>query len=127
MPFFAIIRLRMLTLNSQQNRALQVHQGGRFIEKLFIDQNGQQFKLTFFVALVNGEVKGKLISAQPVSRRSDLSSVRGGSTSGAVYLPISLSVNETITEYIPGYVPFVSPYSELFFFTSQPTRAPSGK
>jgi hypothetical protein len=109
----------MFLLNPEHNQALQIHQGGRFIEKLFTDQNSQQFKLTFFVVLVNGEVKGKLISAQPMGKASSVGSEQ------VLYLPISLSVNETVTEYIPEYVPVVSPYNELFFFTSQPTRAPS--
>ena len=107
----------MLTLKNPHNQALQVHQGGRFIEKIFTDQSGQQFKLVFFVALVNGEVKGTLISAQPVG------SVDVGAT--CAYLPISLSINKVVTEYVPTYASVVSPFNKFFFFTSQPTRAPS--
>ena len=108
----------MLTAYTPKNQALQVHQGGRFIEKVFTDQNGQQFKLIFFVALVNGEVKGTRVSAQPISKSSF-------TTQDTVCLPISIPKNETTTEYIPAYVPVVSPFTKLFFFTSQPTRAPS--
>ena len=112
----------MLTAYTPKNQSLQVYQGGRFVEKIFTDQAGQQFKLVFFVALVNGEVKGTLVSAQPMQRRSGL----GGQASAEVlYLPISVPQNDVVTEYIPAYVPVISPYNELFFFTSQPTRAPS--
>ncbi len=108
----------MLTAYTPKNQALQVHQGGRFIEKVFTDQAGQQFKLIFFVALVNGEVKGTLVSAKPISKNSF-------NTQDAVCLPVSVPQNDVVTEYIPAYTPVVSPFNELFFFTSQPTRAPS--
>ncbi len=117
----------MLTAYTPNNQSLQVHQGGRFIEKIFTDQAGQQFKLVFFVALINGEVKGTLVSAQPMQRRSDLGmrSGRGQTSAEVLYLPISIPKNDVVTEYIPAYVPVISPFNELFFFTSQPTRAPS--
>ena len=108
----------MLTAYTPKNQSLQVHQGGRFIEKIFTDQNGQQFKLVFFVALINGEVKGTLVSAKPIAKNSF-------NAQDLVCLPISVPQNDVITEYIPAYTPIVSPFNELFFFTSQPTRAPS--
>ena len=108
----------MLTAYTPKNQALQVHQGGRFIEKIFTDQNGQQFKLVFFVALVNGEVKGTLVSARPISKASF-------NTQDIACLPISIPKNDVVTEYIHAHVPVVSPFTELFFFTSQPTRAPN--
>ena len=107
----------MLTPYKQPNQALQIHQGGRFVEKIFTDQNGQQFKLVFFVALVNGEVKGTLVSARPCGNNV--------CSTETVFLPISIPKVEADTEYIPAYVPVISPFNELFFFTSQPTRAPS--
>jgi hypothetical protein len=92
----------------------------QFVEKIFTDQSGRQFRLTFLVAIVDGQLKGRLVSAQPLSRGA--TSVFQGAT---LQLPISCPKNETVTEYTPAFAPIVSPYNELFFFTSQPTRAPS--
>ena len=108
----------MLTAYKPENRSLQTYQGGRFIEKIFTDQAGQQFKVVFFVTLVNGELKGSIVSASPLPKNSF-------ATQDVVCLPISIPKNIPVTEYIPAYVPVVSPFTELFFFTSQPTRAPN--
>ena len=94
----------------------------RFVEQVFTDQSGQQFRLSFLVALVNGELRGRLVSVQPLSsaRNTQCSIVND-----QFCLPIVCPKKKAETEYVPAYVPVVSPYIELYFFTSQPTRAPS--
>ena len=92
----------------------------QFVEKIFTDQSGRQFKLTFLVAIVDGQLKGRLVSAQPLAQSFK-------NTEQVLCLPITCPKNETVTEYTPAFAPIVSPYNELFFFTSQPTRAPSYK
>jgi hypothetical protein len=92
----------------------------QFVEKIMTDRSGRQFKLTFLVAIVDGQLKGRLVSAQPLAQSFK-------NTESVVFLPISCPKNETVTEYAPAFAPIVSPYNELFFFTSQPTRAPSYK
>lgn len=90
----------------------------QFVEKIVTDRSGQVFKLTFLVAIVDGQLKGRLVSAQPLAQSFK-------NTESILSLPVICPKNETITEYTPAFAPIVSPYSELFFFTSQPTRAPS--
>ncbi|MFA6432396.1 MAG: hypothetical protein WCV82_01060 [Candidatus Paceibacterota bacterium] len=90
----------------------------RFVEKVFTDLAGRQFKLVFFVALVDGEVKGRLVSAEPVIRtfRSEC----------VACLPALTPENKTETEYAPSFTPVASPYFSLeYLLSSQPTRAPS--
>jgi hypothetical protein len=99
---------------------------GQFLSRIFTDQSGQQFRLTFFVTFVNGEARGHLVSAQPISMHSHLRLAGDCAPSSQAFcLPISAPKKELETAYIPSYTPIVSPFTELYFFTSQPTRAPS--
>lgn len=93
----------------------------QIISKIFTSGDGQQFRMVFLVVLVNGEVKGKLLSVQPLSNRA--SSVRGENTYPS--LPVFIQAKKIVTEYISSFAPIISPYSRLLFFTSQPTRAPA--
>lgn len=102
-------------------------QHGQFLSRIFTDLSGQQFRLTFFVTIVNGEPRGHLVSAQPISTPAHLRLSGSCASSQGFCLPIACPKNEVETAYIPSYTPIVSPYTELFFFTSQPTRAPSYK
>ena len=98
-------------------------QSGQLISRVFTDQNGQSFRLTFFVTFVNGEVKGRLVSAQPISAQNK-NRCRQGSV---LCLPVACPKVVAETPFMPAYALVVSPFTELFFFTSQPTRAPSYK
>lgn len=98
-------------------------QGGQMISRIFTDQLGQVFRLTFFVVMVNGELKGRLVSAQPIKANSQ--EFLQQDSHSILLLPVSCPKNITVTPFISSYTPFVSPFNELFFFTSQPTRAPS--
>jgi hypothetical protein len=93
-----------------------------FIEQIFTDLSGRQFRLVFLVSNVDGKLKGHLVSAEPVSAKARL---RGSVEESVFLLPIVCPQTKTVTEYISSFTPIVSPYNELFFFTSQPTRAPS--
>ena len=99
---------------------------GRLVSHIFTDQSGVTFRLTFFVTVVNGEVKGKLVSAERVSG-GPTSRISRKMSESNFCLPISCPKVVADTAYIPAYALVVSPYTELFFFTSQPTRAPSFK
>lgn len=107
-------------------------QHGQFLSRIFTDLSGQQFRLTFFVTIVAGEPRGHLVSAQPISTSAHLrlsgscASSSSNASDGQIFcLPVACPKKEIETIYIPAYTPIVSPFTELFFFTSQPTRAPS--
>lgn len=114
--------LRKHFSDSTQTLALQ---HGQFLSRIFTDLSGQQFRLTFFVTIVAGEPRGHLVSAQPISTASHLRLAGSCASSEGFCLPSACSKNEIETIYTPAYAPIVSPYTELYFFTSQPTRAPS--
>jgi hypothetical protein len=96
----------------------------QLISRIFTDQNGRSFRLTFLVTVVNGEVRGRLVSAQPLS--SSLARLPGAVCDGTFCLPITLSAKTPNTVYAPSFAPAVSPYFSLeFLINSQPTRAPA--
>lgn len=86
----------------------------QFVTKVLTSSNGEKYKVVFLVALVNGEVKAQVVSAVLISEKAE-----------AVCLPAPVSKKEIFYSYIPTFVPVVSPFNSLFFFNSQPTRAPS--
>ena len=91
-----------------------------FVEQIFTDQTGQQFRLVFLVSLgEDGRLKGQLVSAKPLS-----SHVHSDAT--PICLPFVCPKNDTVTEYFFPLTSVVSPFSSTeFLITSQPTRAPS--
>lgn len=95
----------------------------QFISRLFSDVSGRQFRLNFFVAVVDGEVRGHLLSVEPIS--STVKLLAGEVADAFICLPIVCSDAQPVTAYVSPFIPVVSPYTELYFFTSQPTRAPS--
>ena len=106
---------------------LNLSNPNRFVSRVFTDYSGRQFRMTCVVAVVNGELKGRLVSVQPLAKAyalKGLVSENGGRTS-VECLPIYCPEKKSETIYTPAYAPIVSPYTELYFFTSQPTRAPS--
>lgn len=95
----------------------------QFVSKIFTDNNGRQFRLNFFVAVVNGELKAHLLSVQPISGTT--LSLPGG-FSDVICLPIICSPVKHDTVYRSNLNLFVSPYFSIeYLITSQPTRAPS--
>lgn len=98
----------------------------QFIEKLYVDAQGRQFRLVFQVSQVGFDLKARLISVEPVTTNSGLLKGEVTHISSSAFLPIDISKKAAITEYIFPDAPVVSPYISLkFLITSQPTRAPS--
>ena len=100
----------------------------QFIEKILTDRYGRQFRCLFLVALVDGEVKGRLVSARPIF--TDVTDVRHPSCDGCLtskrfFLPIIRSPKKIFTERV--WLPIVSYFAlkDFSFVTSQMTRAPS--
>lgn len=98
----------------------------QMIERIFTDLHGRQFRMVFLVAVVNGELKGRLVSAQPLPTKARIAGNVSDATAPCWFLPIICDENKTETAYIPSSAAIVSPYTSLeFLMTSQPTRAPS--
>jgi len=103
---------------------LTAYRQQQFIEKILTDSFGRQYRVLFAVSFVDGEIRGRVVSATPLPIVNRLT---GHSYTGStcVYLPAANSNNKIFAEYRHAFIPIVSPYIELYFFTSQPTRAPS--
>jgi hypothetical protein len=105
----------------------------QFMSRVFCDQSGRQFRLTFLVTIVNGEFKGRLVSAEPLSNRPALagevsfnSSNSDAANNEVFCLPIYCPVKVAATEYVHTFAEVVSPYFSVdFLINCQPTRAPS--
>lgn len=98
-----------------------------FVSKIVADAFGRQFRLTFLVALVNGELKGRLVSAEPLSQSvARLSGTVSEVSNGMFCLPIAVTDKKPATEYAFDFTSLVSPYFSVeFLIKTQPTRAPS--
>jgi hypothetical protein len=100
-----------------------LNSSGHLITRIFVDASGRSFRLTFFVVSIDGQLKARLVSAQPISEH-DHSIV--GETAASFYLPVVCPTPVAETPYIYPYAPRISPYFSLdFLINSQPTRAPS--
>ena len=98
----------------------------QFVEKTLTDRYGRQFRCLFLVVLVEGKVKGKLISAKEVSVAVGLLQVCSSPTATAEnLLPTIHAPKKIFTEHI--WLPIVSYFApkDFSFVMSQPTRAPS--
>ncbi|MCX6719030.1 MAG: hypothetical protein NTZ38_01495 [Candidatus Taylorbacteria bacterium] len=98
----------------------------KFIRKIITSPTGERFQVLFLVTLVNGEVNAQVISAERI-HSSDLllTGTSGASQNHPFYLPVGQSLKDLPEVVRHFYSHIVSPYIELYFFTSQPTRAPS--
>lgn len=100
---------------------IEVRESPRLVTRVMSDRTGRKFRLTFAVGLVNGEVKAQLISAEPILELSGSCQVQA---SKMLCLPC-MNQHEVIEAVSFKATSVPSPYIELYFFTSQPTRAPS--
>ena len=102
----------------------------QFVTRVFSDKNGKLFKFTFLVSVINGEIKGQLVKAEPIREQAS-AEMRDSISSeyGQIFcLPIVSEEKEPSTPYIFSFAPVASPYfSTEFLINTQPTRAPSGK
>lgn len=95
-----------------------------FVEKVLTDCQGRQFKALFFVALVDGEIRGRLISIQPLPKQ--VLALPGAVSDGTICLPAWTANEEIATPYFSFTAPCISPYFDTdILLTAQPTRAPS--
>lgn len=111
-----MLTTRELQLAPSHNQTLQ---NGQLVSRIFTDAAGRSFRLTFFISIIDGEAKGRLVSAQEIGQKV--------STSEQVFcLPFSCPKIVASTPYVSKFSSFVSPYFSLdFLINSQPTRAPS--
>lgn len=94
---------------------LTPHLRSQFVTKILTSATGEKFRVVFLVALVNGEVKAQVVSATPISAK----------TVTVPCLPQALEKAPVSFAYTPSFTEKISLFNELFFFNSQPTRAPS--
>ena len=111
---------------------LTPHIQSRFLEKVLTDRNGRQYRVLFLVSLVNGEVRGQIVSAQPVFEEAKSIRLPGRTASAPSFvklcLPAVKSAAKVTESRMSSWSRVASPYySSLEFFMSQPTRAPSFK
>jgi hypothetical protein len=96
---------------------LTTHLRSQFVTKILTNASGEQFRVVFLVALINGEVKAQVISAEPISESK---------AAAPLCLPCIKNDENFVTFTKPGKgTSSPSLFNELFFFNSQPTRAPS--
>jgi hypothetical protein len=95
-------------------------------EKVVRAPDGRLVRVQFAVVEVNGALRGRVISMEPVLQVAGTITKRevAGKT---LYLPISVQkdIYEAVISTFKKEV--FSPYTTLDFFMSQPTRAPSAK
>jgi hypothetical protein len=89
---------------------LSPHLRSQFVTKILTSPTGEQYRVVFLVALVNGEVKAQVISAECLS---------------TLCLAEATTKSPVTFTYTPTFSEKLSLFNELFFFNSQPTRAPS--
>jgi hypothetical protein len=87
-------------------------------ERIVRSRTGTLMRVHFEVYEVNGELKGKVLRVEPILSIN-------GSVEGAKCLTGASAANSAFLEYISPLKSVLSPYIELYFFNSQPTRAPS--
>jgi hypothetical protein len=103
---------------------LSPYSQAQFIEKTITSQTGERFRVTFLVALVDGKMSAKIVSAVAIDAAPIVSSA---SSARAAVLSLAAPVEKqpVAFTYKPSFAAKISPYFSLDFFVSQPTRAPS--
>lgn len=95
----------------------------QFIEKIIYDDFGHQFRVIFAVSYINGEVKGRIVSAEPIAL------IRGSVSARESFTCLqcaTLAGRAPIESHLINRKSFVSPYFSMeFLINSQPTRAPA--
>ncbi|MFA6273068.1 MAG: hypothetical protein WC673_01055 [Candidatus Paceibacterota bacterium] len=99
----------------------------QFVEKILTDRYGRQFRCLFLVALVDGEVKGKLVAIQPVVKVEPSQKCEGSTFTDykKCLLPVFYIPKKIFTDRV--WLPIVSYFApkDFSFVMSQMTRAPS--
>ena len=106
------------------NRTMLTPNRYQFLEKLYTSPTGEQFKVLFLVHLVNGELKGRVVSIKPVPNA--VQALKGECS--VKCLPCLNKSKRIDGSVISIYASVVAPYFSLeFLINSQPTRAPAYK
>ena len=96
-----------------------------FVERVVADACGRRFKALFFVALVDGEVRARLVSIQPVVG-PDAPALPGSVSDGILCLAAATEERSVETPYSFLLSPYSFPVFDLeSFLSTQPTRAPA--
>jgi hypothetical protein len=99
---------------------ISLYTGSKYIEKVLTSAAGEQFRVTFLVSLIDGQMKAKVVSVAPLSTE-----FAGSHKSKTILLPTFAEKVKSYFRYTPSPAPKISYFDSLFFFTSQLTRAPS--
>ena len=87
----------------------------QFVEKILANAKGEEFRVIFLVCLEGGEIRAQIVSAEKID----------SGKKGALSLPGITGFCPQEISYTPFFSSAFSSFDELFFFNSQPTRAPS--
>ncbi len=104
---------RQVNKNEYNRNMLTTQLRSQFVTKVLTSQSGEKYKVVFLVALVNGEVKAQVVSAEPLIKTEP------------IYLAQPFIKAPVSFVYKPSFKEILSPFASLFFFNSQPTRAPA--
>ncbi len=88
----------------------------KIIEKILTTRNGKHVRVTFVIVETAGNIALRVLSVTPIHSTESNSSI------------LHLSGTATISKIAAAFEPFskiISPYVSLFFYDSQPTRAPN--
>lgn len=99
--------------------AIQNKQLNSIFERVIRDNNGVLVIVRFTIVEVNGKLQGQILSVTPFVKIES-----SDSNSSVICLP-KISVDKKVFENTISYRNIISPFNSLFFFNSQPTRAPS--
>lgn len=99
--------------------AIQNKQLNSIFERVIRDNNGVLVIVRFTIVEINGKLQGQIISVTPFVNKES-----SESKDGVICLPKVLSEKKVFESNIV-YRNIISPFNSLFFFNSQPTRAPS--
>jgi hypothetical protein len=86
-------------------------------ERIVKDKNGILVRVRFIVVEVDGKFQGQIISAEPLVSRAE--------SKPCASLPKPCEKTCVTFEYKPAAIKSGYYFNPLFFFNSQPTRAPS--
>lgn len=100
---------------------LQVYKENQYVTRIISDSYGRNFKVIFAIVENNGQLKGRIVSVEPilslngnVSRCNNLLLCNTGSVNLISF------AKELYTEFVSPYFSFLE-----FLINSQPIRAPS--
>ena len=95
--------------------AIPTKQLNSIFERIIRDRNGVLVLVRFTVVEINGKFQPQIISAEALVKNKE----------SVVFLPEGTLSKDIALDTTPSFISTLSPYINLDFFMSQPTRAPS--